>query len=150
LGKRLDFVQYKRTIAVVYVIHGGAYILFSQMPTLALACVFIALSRAGVAVSSVLNFSQLLRHVEDRFRGRVFATLESLTWSTMMISMMATGVATTAFTPRQIGACAGAVSTMTAVYWTWANWTHRLPEPPLQPVSQAEEEELHPEPPVAS
>jgi len=150
LGKRLTFVQYKRTIAVVYVIHGGAYILFSQMPTLALACVFIALSRAGVAVSSVLNFSQLLRHVEDRFRGRVFATLESLTWSTMMISMMAAGAATTVFTPRQIGACAGVLSTMTAVYWTWANWTHRLPEPPRLPVSLAEEEELHPEPPVAS
>ena len=86
-------------------IHGGAYILFSQMPTIAWACVFIAISRAAVAVSSVMNFSQLLRHVEDRFRGRVFATLESLTWSTMMISMMAAGAATTVFTPRQIGAC---------------------------------------------
>jgi hypothetical protein len=120
------------------------------MPTIGLACVFIALSRAGVAVSSVLNFSQLLRHVEDRFRGRVFATLESLTWSTMMLSMMAAGAATTVFTPRQIGACAGVFSTMTAVYWTWANWTHRLPEPPRQPVSPAEEEEIQAEPPVAS
>ena len=36
LGKRLSFVQYKRTIAIAYVIHGGAYVLFSQMPTLAL------------------------------------------------------------------------------------------------------------------
>ena len=36
LGKRLSFVQYKRTIAIAYVIHGGAYILFSQMPTIAL------------------------------------------------------------------------------------------------------------------
>jgi MFS family permease len=77
LGKHISFVQYKRTIAIVYVIHGGAYILFSQMPTLAWACVFILISRAAVAVSAVLNFSQLLRHVEDRFRGRVFATLES-------------------------------------------------------------------------
>jgi MFS family permease len=150
LGKRLNFVQYKRTIAIVYVIHGGAYILFSQMPTLALACVFIALSRAGVAVSSVLNFSQLLRHVEDRYRGRVFATLESLTWATMMISMMAAGAATTAFTPRQIGAVAGIASSMTAVYWTWANLTNRLPEPPLQLVTLEEEAELHAEPPVAS
>jgi MFS family permease len=150
LGKRLNFVQYKRTIAIVYVIHGGAYILFSQMPTIAWACVFIALSRAGVAVSSVMNFSQLLRHVEDRFRGRVFATLESLTWSTMMISMMAAGAATTVFTPRQIGAVAGALSSMTAVYWTWANLTHRLPEPPTQPVLAGEEEEVHAEPPVAS
>ena len=95
LGKRLTFVQYKRTIAIAYLLHGGAYVLFSQMPTIGWACVFIALSRGSVAVSSVLNFSQLLRHVEDRFRGRVFATLESLTWSTMLLSMMAAGAAST-------------------------------------------------------
>ncbi|HEX4278120.1 MAG TPA: MFS transporter, partial [Bryobacteraceae bacterium] len=127
LGKRLTFVQYKRTIAIAYVIHGGAYILFSQMPTLALACVFITLSRAAIAVSSVLNFSQLLRHVEDRYRGRVFATLESLQWSTMMLSMMAAGAATTIYSPRTIGAWAGGVTSLTAIFWTWANFTGRLP-----------------------
>ncbi len=74
LGKVLSFAGYKRTIAIAYLIHGGAYVLFSQMPTLAWACVFITLSRAAVAVSSVLNTSQLLHHVEDRYRGRVFAT----------------------------------------------------------------------------
>jgi MFS family permease len=150
LGKRLSFVQYKRTIAIAYVIHGGAYILFSQMPTIALACVFITLSRAAIAVSSVLNFSQLLRHVEDRYRGRVFATLESLQWSTMMLSMMAAGAATTAYSPRTIGAWSGGVTSLTAVFWTWANWTGRLPEPARQAVSPIEEEEIHPEPQVAS
>jgi len=150
LGKHISFAQYKRTIAIVYVIHGGAYILFSQMPTLAWACVFILISRAAVAVSAVLNFSQLLRHVEDRFRGRVFATLESLQWSTMMISMMAAGAATIAYSPRAIGAWAGVVSSMTAIFWTWANWTGRLTEPALQPVLPIEEEELHAEPQVAS
>ena len=131
LGKRLSFRQYKKAIAIAFVIHGGGYILFSQMPNMALACVFIVISRAAVAVSSVLNFSQLLHHVEDRFRGRVFATLESVTWATMMISMMATGLATTRYNPRQIGAVAGAVSSMTAVGWAWLNWSGRLPEPPL-------------------
>jgi MFS family permease len=150
LGTRITFVQYKRTIAVAYVIHGGAYILFSQMPTLALACVFICLSRAAVAVSAVLNFSQLLRHVEDRYRGRVFATLESLQWSTMMLSMMAAGAATIAYSPRVIGAWAGVVSSMTAIFWTWANWTGRLPEPARQPVLPIEEEEVHAEPQIAS
>jgi MFS family permease len=129
LGKVLTFVQYKRTIAIAYVIHGGAYVLFSQMPTLALACVFIMISRAAIAVSSVLNTSQLLHHVEDRFRGRVFATLESLTWSTMMVSMMATGAATISYSPRTIGAWAGAISSTTAIFWMWANATERLPEP---------------------
>ncbi|MES1262258.1 MAG: MFS transporter, partial [Acidobacteriota bacterium] len=138
LGKRLNFVQYKRTVAIVYVIHGGAYILFSQMPTIGWACVFIALSRAAVAISSVLNFSQLLHHVEDRYRGRAFATLESITWSTMMLSMMAAGAASTRFSPRTIGAWSGAVSSTTAIAWTWLNWRGHLPEPPLQEVKDEE------------
>jgi MFS family permease len=148
LGKRLSFVAYKRTIAIVYVIHGLSYVLFSQMPTLGLACVFIALSRASVAVSSVLNFSQMLRHVEDRFRGRVFATLESLTWSTMLLSMMAAGAASIRFSPRTIGMWSGFVSSTTAIFWTWANWRGLLPEPPPQPVTEAEQEEVAAEPPI--
>jgi MFS family permease len=150
LGKRLSFAAYKRTIAVAYLLHGGSYVVFSQMPTLAWGCVFIALSRASVAVSSVLNFSQLLHHVEDRFRGRVFATLESLSWSVMMLSMMAAGAATTSFSPRTIGLWSGVISSTTAFGWTFLNWTGRLPEPPTQPVSAEEEEEIHSEPPVQS
>ena len=131
MGKRLNFSQYKYTVAIVYLIHGLSYVVFSQMPTIGWACVFILLSRAAVAVSSVMNTSQLLHHIEDRFRGRVFATLESLTWATMMISMMATGLATTRYGPRAIGAVAGLVSSLTAVGWTYLNWSGRLPEPPV-------------------
>jgi hypothetical protein len=150
LGKVLTFTGYKRTVAIAYLIHGGTYVLFSQMPTIALACVFIMLSRAAIAVSAVLNTSQLLHHVEDRYRGRVFATNESLTWSVMMLSMMATGAATISHSPRTIGAWAGAISATTAVFWTWANVSGRLPEPARQVVSEGEEEELTAEPPVAS
>jgi len=150
LGKILTFKQYKMTISIAYVIHGGAYVAFSQMPTIAWACVFILLSRAAIAVSSVLNFSQLLKHVEDQYRGRVFATLESLQWSTMMISMMAAGAASTVYSPRTIGAWAGVVSSLTAIFWGWANWTGRLPEPPLQRVQAIEEDEIHAEPQVSS
>ena len=60
LGKVLTFAQYKRTIPIAYVIHGAAYVLFSQMPTIALACV-VHSDFAGdfaIAVSSVLNTSQ--------------------------------------------------------------------------------------------
>ena len=148
LGKRLSFVAYKRTVAIVYVIHGLSYVAFSQMPTIALACIFIGLSRGAVAVSSVLNFSQLLRHVEDRFRGRVFATLESITWSTMLLSMMAAGAASIRFSPRTIGMWSGFISSTTAIFWTWANVSGRLPEPPRQQVTQAEEEEVAAEPPI--
>ena len=85
------------------------------------ALVFIALSRAAVAVSSVLNMSLLLRHVADEYRGRVFATNESLVWATMMLSMLGAGLASSHVSPRTIGAWSGALSSLTAVYWIWAD-----------------------------
>jgi MFS family permease len=150
LGKRLTFTGYKRTIPIVYLIHGGGYVLFSQMPTIAWACVFIAISRAAVAISSVLNFSQLLHHVENRYRGRVFATLESLTWSMMMISMMCAGTATIRYSPRAIGAVAGMISSTTALFWWWRDWRGKLPEPAKQPIEPGIDEEVKAEPPLAS
>jgi len=147
LGSRLSFNGYKRAVVVCYVIHGGAYVLFSQMRSFRAALVFIALSRAAVAVSSVLNFSQLLRRVANEFRGRVFATMESMVWSTMMISMMLAGIASQYYSPRLIGAIAGVLSSMTAVFWGWANLTGRLPEPAPEGVVP-EEVEVHGEPTV--
>ncbi len=128
-GKRASFPAYKRAIAVAYVVHGGAYVLFSQAQHYWLALVFIALSRAAVAVSSVLNMLQLLRRVPDEYRGRVFSTMESLTWSTMMLSMTAAGIASSSYSPRTIGAWSGVLSSTTAIAWGLLNWTGRLPEP---------------------
>ena len=48
--------------------------LFSQAESFAVALALIMLSRVGMAVTSVLNTSQLLRHTPDEFRGRVFST----------------------------------------------------------------------------
>ncbi len=144
VAQRFNFNQYKNSVVFCYIIHGGAYILFSRMPTIQWACVFIALSRAAVGVSSIANFSQLLRHVPDEFRGRVFSTMESMTWSTMMVSMLAAGVASQYYDPRMIATCAGVLSSTTALFWGWANWTGRLPEPAVQP--QGEELEVHGDP----
>jgi MFS family permease len=144
-GKRLSFRNYKRAITLCYIVHGGSYILFSQMKSFTWALVFICLSRAGVGVSSVLNMWQLLRTVPDEFRGRVFATNESLQWSVMMLSMCAAGIASEYWNPRIIGAVAGVLSSMTAVYWTWANVSGRLPEP-SRPGIEPEEIEVHGEP----
>lgn len=140
LGKRLTFEQYKWTISICYVVHGGAYVVFSQMQNYGLALFFIGLSRAAVAVSSVLNFAQLLRHVADEYRGRVFSTMESLVWSTMMLSMMGAGIASEHYSPRAIGAVSGVLSSTTAIFWAWANWTGRLPEPARSGVDPAEVE----------
>ena len=147
LGTRLSFDGYKRAVVVCYIIHGGAYVLFSQMQNFHAALFCIALSRAAVAVSSVLNYSQLLRHVANEFRGRVFATMESMVWSTMMISMMLAGIASQYYDPRLIGAVAGVLSSTTAVFWGWAHWTGRLPQPAEEGVSP-EDVEVHGEPTV--
>jgi MFS family permease len=145
MGRRLSFANYKRTIVICYIVHGGSYVLFSQMRSFTWALVFICLSRAGVGVSSVLNMSQLLRIVPNEFRGRVFSTMESMQWSVMMLSMLAAGIASEYWDPRTIGALAGILSSTTAIFWGWANWTGRLPEPPRLGV-EPEEVEVHGEP----
>lgn len=129
LYPRLSFAGYRRAIPICYLVHGGAYVLFSLMENYALALLFIGLSRAAVAVSSVMNFSQLLQGTEDAFRGRVFATNETLVWGVMMLSMTAAGFASDHLSIRWIGAISGILSSLTAVYWTWASMTGRLPEP---------------------
>ncbi len=139
LGKRIGFDAYKRTVFCCYLLHGGAYIVFSQMSNWRWALFFMGLSRAAVAVSSVLNWSNLLRHVEDRFRGRVFATVETMSWSTMMLSMLGAGTASQYFSVRAIGAASGLLSSSTAIFWGWANWTGKLPEPELAPEDEAVE-----------
>ncbi len=129
LGKRLSFDQYKMVIFVDYIVHGGTYILFSRMQQFQLALLFIFISRAAIAVNSVLNYSYLLKAVSDQYRGRVFSTIETLTWAMMMLSMMGAGIASTHYSPRLIGTVAGLLSSTTAIFWGWANWAGRLPEP---------------------
>jgi MFS family permease len=139
IGKRIRFETYKRVVFFCYLLHGASYVVFSQMPSWPLALLFMALSRASVAVSSVLNWSKLLKHVDDRFRGRVFSTIETMNWSTMMLSMMAAGMASQYFSIRLIGACSGVLSASTAIFWGWANWTGRLPEPSVTEDEEAVE-----------
>jgi predicted MFS family arabinose efflux permease len=139
IGKRIRFETYKRVVFFCYLLHGASYVVFSQMPSWPLALLFMALSRASVAVSSVLNWSKLLKHVDDRFRGRVFSTIETMNWSTMMLSLMAAGMASQYFSIRLIGACSGVLSASTAIFWGWANWTGRLPEPSVTEDEEAVE-----------
>ncbi len=144
LGRSISFEAYKRTVFFCYLLHGGAYIVFSQMTSWGWALFFMALSRGSVAVSSVLNWSTLLRHVEDRYRGRVFATMETLTWSTMMLSMLGAGLASQHYNVRAIGIASGLLSSSTAIFWGWANWSGKLPEPRQE--SSAETVTIHGDP----
>lgn len=147
LGPRLSFEGYKQAVFVDYVVHGGAYVLFSRMQRFELALLFIIVSRAAMAVNSILNYSYLLKAVSDQYRGRVFSTIESLTWSMMMVSMTVAGIASTHYSPRMIGTVAGLLSSTTAIFWGWANWSGRLPLPESCGV-EMEELEIHGDPVV--
>jgi hypothetical protein len=59
----------------------------------------------------------------------VFATLETLTWGTMMLSMTAAGLASDHVNTRWIGVASGVLSGCTAIFWYWGDMTGRLPEP---------------------
>ena len=128
-GRRLGFAGYKMAVTVSYLVHGATYMLFSQAESYAAALVWMMFSRVGMAVTSVLNNFQLLRHTPDQFRGRVFATMESLRWSVMIVSMAGAGIASQFAGPRVIGLVAGAFGSLTAVAWAWCDLTGRLPEP---------------------
>ncbi len=132
IGKTIQFEHYKKTVFYCFLLHGGAYIVFSQMRNWYLGLFFMCISRGAVAVSSVLNWSNLLKHVDDRYRGRVFATIETMNWSTMMLSMMGAGIFSSMnYSPRAIGVISGLLSSSTAIFWGWANWNGKLPEPRL-------------------
>ena len=131
-GRRANFAGYKRTVTASYLLHGAAYMLFSQAGSYPAALIFMMLSRVGMAVTSVLNNAQMLRHTPDQFRGRVFSTLESLRWSAMIVSMAAAGIASQYASPRTIGLIAGALGSLTALAWAWLDGTGRLPEPVVQ------------------
>jgi hypothetical protein len=128
-GRKVSFAGYKRTVTLSYLLHGAAYMLFSQVESYAAALVFMMFSRIGMAVTSVLNNAQLLRHTPDQFRGRVFSTMESIRWSVMIVSMAAAGIASQYVGPRTIGLVAGAFGSLTAIVWAWMDWSGRLPEP---------------------
>ena len=128
-GRAVSFGGYKRTVTLSYLLHGAAYMLFSQAESYAAALVFMMFSRVGMAVTSVLNNAQLLRHTPDQFRGRVFSTMESIRWSVMIVSMSAAGIASQYVGPRTIGLVAGAFGSLTAIVWAWMDWSGRLPEP---------------------
>jgi predicted MFS family arabinose efflux permease len=129
LGRDASFRSYKRIVAASYILHGVTYILFAEMRVYWAALALIMLSRVGMAVSSVLNTSQLLKHTPDEYRGRVFATMETLRWAVMMFSMAGAGIASLHVGVRTLGVAAGVLGSLTGVYWSWADATGRLPDP---------------------
>lgn len=136
LGRRLTFAGYRHTISVAFFIHGASYILYAMMPTIALASLFVGISRVGMGVVNVLNRTMLLTHVPDRYRGRVFSTVEMMMNATMMVSLSAASVAAGAVPIRTIGVVAGCLSASTAVFWALADVSGKLVEPASEPETE--------------
>lgn len=128
-GPRLSFSRYKQVIALCYLCYGTFYVLFSQERSYWMAVLLIGLSRYFIGTSSVLNLTRLMRIVPDSLRGRIFATNETMTLSTMLISMLVAGLATTRFGARDVALAAGLLSGSTAIWWSAANWLGKLREP---------------------
>ena len=129
LSRRLAFRGYKNAITLLFLLHGLSYVLFSQAPSIGWAILFIVLSRIGMGANNVLNRNMLLTHVPDRYRGRVFTTVESMLQVTMLLSLAVASVAVKHLEIRTIGLVAGVLSTSTALFWGAANWSGKLVEP---------------------
>lgn len=132
MGRRLSYRQYLNIVWIAFLIHGGAYMLFA-VGNLINAIIWITISRAAIGSNNVLNRTLLLTHVPDRLRGRVFTTLQAMSDAVMMISLGVASVATIHYSVRSIGMVAGALSASTAVFWAWAVFAGKLPEPPRVP-----------------
>jgi MFS family permease len=130
-GRRLTYDRYLHVVWINYLIHGISYALFS-LGNLLSAILFIMLSRIAMGTNNVLNRTILLTHVPDRYRGRVFTTVEAMLNATMLLSLTAASLATVKYPIRTVGFVAGLLSASTALFWAWAVFRHKLPEPAQQ------------------
>ena len=137
VGKHVTFRVYKRFIAIGYLVGGLSFTGFSVLPFFP-ALVAITISRTAFSFCSVLNQGRLLRIVPDHLRGRVFTTFETLTWTTMMCSMILSGLALTRLSPQAVGSTAGVLTAMAGLAWAWVSFRGKLSEPQTAPRAAAE------------
>ena len=74
-----------RSISLSFFIASGAYILFSQAPTLLWALPFVLLGHIGGSIQWVFSTTLLQQIVPDQFRGRVFAA--EMAFLTLILSL---------------------------------------------------------------
>jgi len=145
IGERLSFAQYKHAVTFSFLVMGLSYTAFSLMPAIWGAMIFIALSRVAMGTNSVLNRTILLTHVPDALRGRVLTSVDVMLHASMMLSMGAAGIASTHYSPRQIGVAAGLLTASTALFWAWANAAGKLKEPEkIEPLRELERHAVTP------
>ncbi len=80
-----------RAIGLAFFISSGAYMLFSQAPTILWAALFVLLGHIGGSIQWVFSTNLLQKKVPDQFRGRVFAAEMALVTLILSCSTYFTG-----------------------------------------------------------
>jgi hypothetical protein len=107
IGSRVNFAGYKRSVALAYVSHGLLFIVFSVAQGYVAALVCWPPRASAWRSRRCSTPSSCLQHTPDAYRGRVFGTMESLRWSTMIVSMAAARRSGRLSLARVIGVVAG-------------------------------------------
>lgn len=112
-----------RAIGLAFFLSGGAYLIFSQAPTLLWAAPFILLGHIGGSVQWVFSTTLLQKAVEDGYRGRVFAAEMGVLTLVLSLSTYFTGTALDNGTdPRIIGMRLALLFFLPGALWIFYNW----------------------------
>ncbi|MGI8654174.1 MAG: MFS transporter [Pyrinomonadaceae bacterium] len=99
------------------VFDGCGLALFSFMPTLWTAALVLTAREANFAIWWTAQQTIMMSRTEDRYRGRVFASYETLTTLMMVGSMLAAGAAADVYGIRIIAGTGGVVIALSGLLW---------------------------------
>ncbi|MFN2455171.1 MAG: MFS transporter [Pyrinomonadaceae bacterium] len=99
------------------VFDGCGLALFSFMPTLWTAALVLTAREANFAIWWTAQQTIVMSRTDDRYRGRVFASYETLTTLMMVGSMLAAGAAADVYGIRFVAATGGIVIALSGLSW---------------------------------
>jgi predicted MFS family arabinose efflux permease len=108
-------------ILVGFLAGAAGYMLLSRAPSLALACIPVALAHGGGSVVWVFSTTMLQRYSGDKFRGRVFAA--DLGFCTLVIAAsgyLASVAIDWGVSVRMVALSTGVAMLFPALAWRWA------------------------------
>lgn len=112
-----------RAIGFAFFIASGAYLAFSQAPTLLWAVPFVLAGHLGGSIQWVFSTTLLQRLVPNRFRGRVFAAEMALLTFILSLSTYFTGAALgKGHDPRSICVVLALLFIIPGLLWTFYVW----------------------------
>lgn len=107
-----------RAISLSFFISSGAYLFFSQAPTILWAAPFVLLGHMGGSVQWVFSTTLLQKIVEDKFRGRVFAFEMTLLTFILSLSTYFTGLGLDrGLSPRLLAVMLALIFLLPGCFW---------------------------------